>query len=116
MPFFLFFISFFIYNCNNKIKWVSEQHKQYNVEEYILLLHIHEQIYETDKILDFHMNYNHPRLQVKKKCSEINQIKDLKKSLLQYYLEQSKANPSLAKIFVPLYKLRWFLDCFNNCL
>ena len=33
-----------------------------NVEEYILLLPIHEQIYEINKILDYHMNYNHPRL------------------------------------------------------
>ena len=71
-----------------------------------MLLPIHKQIYEINKILDYHMNYNHLRLQVKKKSSKINQIKDLKKSLIQYHLEQLKANPSLVKISVPLYKLR----------
>ena len=76
-----------------------------NVREYILLLPTHEQIYEINKILNYHVTYNHPRLQVINKCSKINQIKDLKKSLIEYHLQQLKANPSLVKNSVPLYKL-----------
>ena len=33
-----------------------------NVEEYILLLPIHEQIHRVNKMFDYHVNYNHPRL------------------------------------------------------
>ena len=84
-----------------------------NVREYILLLPINEQIYEINKILDYHVNYNHPKLQVKKKCSKINQIKDLKKSLIKYHLQQLKANLPLARNSVPLYKLLSFLDYLN---
>ena len=57
-----------------------------NVREYILLLLIHEQIREIDRIIKYHSNYNHPRVQVKKKYALIRQFKDFKESLVQYYL------------------------------
>ena len=57
-----------------------------NVREYILLLLIHEQIREIDRIIKYHSNYNHPRVQVKKKYALICQFKDFKESLVQYYL------------------------------
>lgn len=38
-----------------------------NVKEYILLLPIQEQIKEINKMIECHTNYNHPRVQIKKK-------------------------------------------------
>ena len=58
-----FFYFWFSFLCITVIMKLNEvQNNINNVEEYILLLPIHEQIYEINKILDYHMNYNHPRL------------------------------------------------------
>ena len=59
-----------------------------NVMEYILLLPIDEQIYELDKIIKYHENYHHPHANVKQKYAIINQIKDFKKDLIIYHLQE----------------------------
>ena len=76
-----------------------------NVREYILLLLIHEQIREIDRIIKYHSNYNHPRVQVKKKYALIRQFKDFKESLVQYYLQQIRDDPSIAKTMPPLHEI-----------
>ena len=37
-----------------------------NVKEYISLLPLQEQIKEINKMIEYHTNYNHPRVQIKK--------------------------------------------------
>ena len=76
-----------------------------NVREYILLHLIHEQIREIDRIIKYHSNYNHPRVQVKKKYALIRQFKDFKESLVQYYLQQIRDDPSIAKTMPPLHEI-----------
>ena len=73
-----------------------------NVKEYMLLLPIHEQIREIDRMIKCHTEYNHPRVQVKKKYALIRQFKDFKESLVQYYLQQIRDDPSIAKTMPPL--------------
>ena len=75
-----------------------------NVKEYILLLPIHEQIREIDRMIKCHTEYNHPRVQVERKRALIPQFKDFKESLVQYYLQQIHDDPSIAKTMPPLYK------------
>lgn len=52
-----------------------------NVKEYIIIFPIQEQLIETNKLIEYHTNYNHARLQVNKKYATTNQLKDLRKSL-----------------------------------
>ena len=49
-----------------------------NAKEYIILLPINEQIKEIDRMIKCHSDYNHPRVQVKKKYALIRQFKDFK--------------------------------------
>ena len=76
-----------------------------NVKEYILLLPIHEQIKEIDKMIKFHSDYNHPRLQIKNKYALINQFKDFKKSVIIYHLQQLRYNPSISNTVPPLHEM-----------
>ena len=76
-----------------------------NVKEYMLLLPIHEQIREIDRMIKCHTEYNHPRVQVKKKYALIRQFKDFKESLVQYYLQQIRDDPSIAKTMPPLHEI-----------
>ena len=52
-----------------------------------------------------HSEYNHPRVQTKKKYPLIRQFKDFKVSLIQYYLQQLRDDPSIAKKMPPLLKM-----------
>ena len=52
-----------------------------------------------------HTEYNHPRVQVKKKYALIQQFKDFKESLVQYYLQQIRDDPSVAKTMPPLHEI-----------
>ena len=52
-----------------------------------------------------HTEYNHPRVQVKKKYPLIRQFKDFKESLVQYYLQQIRDDPSIAKTMPPLHEI-----------
>ena len=76
-----------------------------NVREYILLLPIHEQIREIDRMIKCHTEYNHLRVQVKKKCALIQQFKDFKESLVQYYLQQIRDDSSIAKTMPSLHEI-----------
>ena len=76
-----------------------------NVREYILLLPIHEQIREIDRMIKCHTEYNHPRVQVKEKYALIHQLKDFKELLVQYYLQQICDDPSIAKTMPPLHEI-----------
>ena len=76
-----------------------------NVREYILLLPIYEQIREIDRMIKCHTEYNHPRVQVKKKYALIRQFKDFKESLVHYYLQQIRDDPSIAKTMPPLHEI-----------
>ena len=76
-----------------------------NVKEYILLLPIHEQIKEIDRMIKCHSDFNHPRVQIKKKYALINQFKDLKKSIIIYHLQQLLDNPSISKTIPPLHEM-----------
>ena len=76
-----------------------------NVKEYILLLPIHEQIKEIDKMIKCHSDYNHPRLQIKNKYALINQFKDFKKSVIIYHLQQLRDNPSISNTVPPLHEM-----------
>ena len=76
-----------------------------NVKEYILLLPIHEQIKEIDKMIKCHSDYNHPRLQIKNKYALINQFKDFKKSVIIYHLQQLRDNPSISNTAPPLHEM-----------
>ena len=49
-------------------------------------------------MIDYHTNYNHPRVQILKKYMLINQFKDFKKSLITYHLQQLHDEPSIANI------------------
>ena len=46
------------------------------------MLPIQEQLIEINKKIEYHNNYNQPRLQVNKKYATINQLKDFKKSII----------------------------------
>ena len=52
-----------------------------------------------------HSEYNHPRVQIKKKYALMRQFKDFKVSLIQYYLQQLRDDPSIAKTMPPLLKM-----------
>lgn len=45
-----------------------------NARKYIFSLPIHEQIVETDKMIEHHSNYNHPRVIVKQKYALLKQF------------------------------------------
>lgn len=88
-----------------------------NVKEYILLLPIQEQIKEINKMIECHTNYNHPRAQIKKKYTIINQCKDFKMSLTAYNLQQIHDNPTVVKYTPPLHvvlEARFFFGFFIN--
>ena len=76
-----------------------------NVKEYMLLLPIHEQIREIDRMIKCHTEYNHPRVEANKKYALIRQFKDFKESLVQYYLQQIRHDPSIAKTMPPLHEI-----------
>ena len=76
-----------------------------NVREHILLLPIHEQIREIDRMIKCHTEYNHPRVQVKKKYTLILQFKDFKESSVQYYLQQIRDDSSIAKTMPPSHEI-----------
>ena len=76
-----------------------------NVREHILLLPINEQIREIDRMIKCHTEYNHPRVQVKKKYTLIRQFKDFKESSVQYYLQQIRDDSSIAKTMPPLHEI-----------
>ena len=76
-----------------------------NVKEYILLLPIHEQIKEIDRMIKCHSDFNHPRVQIKKKYALINQFIDLKKSIIIYHLQQLLDNSSISKTIPPLHEM-----------
>ena len=76
-----------------------------NVREHILLLPIYEQTKEIDRMIKCHSEYNQPRVQIKKKYALIRQFKDFKVSLVQYYLQQLRDDPSIAKTMPPLLKM-----------
>ena len=76
-----------------------------SVRKYILLLPIHEQVREIDRMIKFHTEYNHPRIQVKKKYTLIRQFKDFKESSVQYYLQQIRDDSSIAKTMPPLHEI-----------
>ena len=76
-----------------------------NVREHILLLPIHEQMREIDRMIKCHTEYNHPRVQVKKKYILIRQFKDFKESSVQYYLQQICDDSSTAKTMPPLHEI-----------
>lgn len=80
---------FKIFSCVNIIMKNNNALNNFNnVMEYILLLPIDEQIYELDKIMKYHENYHHPHANVRQKYAIINQIKDLKKDLIIYHLQE----------------------------
>ena len=76
-----------------------------NVMEYILLLPIEEQIHELNTINKYHENKQNPFVNVKQKYAIIKQIKDFKKDLIIYYLQELRDNPNLAKNSTLLFKL-----------
>ena len=67
-----------------------------NAKEYIILLPINEQIKEIDRMIKCHSDYNHPRVQVKKKYAL--------KSLIKYYLQQIRDDTSIAKSMPALHE------------
>ena len=76
-----------------------------NVKEYVLLLPIHEQIKEIDRMIKCHSDFNHPRVQIKKNYALIDQFKDFKKSIIIYHLQQLRDNPSISKTIPPLHEM-----------
>ena len=76
-----------------------------NVREYILLLPVHEQIREVNRMIKYHREYNQPGVQIKKKYALINQFKDFKESLIIYHLQQLGDNPSLSNGVPPLHEM-----------
>ena len=76
-----------------------------NAKEYIILLPINEQIKEIDRMIKCHSDYNYPRVQVKKKYALIRKFKDFKESLIQYYLQQIRDDPSIAKSMPALHEM-----------
>ena len=56
-------------------------------------------------MIDYHTNYNHPRVQILKKYMLINQFKYFKKSLITYHLQQLHDDPSIAKYTPPVHEL-----------
>ena len=76
-----------------------------NIKKSILLLPIQEQIKEINKMIEYHTNYNHPRVQIKKKYIIINQFKDFKMPLIAYHPQQIRDNPTIVKYTPPLHVL-----------
>ena len=63
-----------------------------NARKYIFSLPIHEQIVETDKMIEHHSNYNRPRVIVKQKYALLKQFKDFKRSITAYHLQRLRDN------------------------
>ena len=64
-----------------------------NARKYIFSLPIHEEIVETDKMIEHHSNYNRPRVIVKQKYALLKQFKDFKRSITAYPLQRLRDNP-----------------------
>lgn len=69
-----FLYNFFLFNIIKKVNDILSNFR--NVKEYILLLPIREQIDEINKMIEYHMNYNHPRLNIRNKYMIVNHFKD----------------------------------------
>lgn len=76
-----------------------------NVCEYILLLPFEEQMYEVNKIIKHHSKYNNPRKDEKRQNSTIRDLKDFKKDLIRFHLQELVDNPKLANNSKPLHEL-----------
>ena len=76
-----------------------------NVKKYILLLPIQEQLDEINEMINYHTNFKHPLIEVKNKYAIISQLKDFKKSLIKYHLQELCSDPLKHKETLPLYKL-----------
>ena len=54
----------------------------YNVRQYLHLLPLHEQMAEINKMIDYYSKLNHACYNVKKRFSQIEQLKNLKRSII----------------------------------
>ena len=77
------YIKKFFVAIYNKCKMLTHF---YNVKQYLHLLPLHEQMTEINKLIDYYSNLNRACYNVKKRFSQIEQLKNSKRSIIVNYV------------------------------